>query len=182
MINDKEMRKRIADMSPQELLKASETFEALFDLVHQHDDNSIENTNPDYYKDKLYLDEDFRMLAKTYPADVSAIGVTTLIDYVEAVEAELASRINELHYANTVCMEQKHKIARRDELIKRLVEDAKALAIMPYYTNDIRDLGVGGYCRYCHKSQESGHADFCEIVLHRALMQELEKEATDADN
>lgn len=74
------------------------------------------------------------------------------------------------------------ELARRDELIKRLVEDAKALAIMPYYTNDIRDLGVGGYCRYCHKSQESGHADFCEIVLHRALMQELEKEATDADN
>ena len=91
MISDKEMRKRIEDMSPQELLKASETFEALFDLVHQHDDNSIENTNPDYYKDELYLDEDFRMLAKTYPADVSAIGVTTLIDYVEALEAELAA-------------------------------------------------------------------------------------------
>ena len=50
MISDKEMRKRIADMSPQELLKASETFEALFDLVHQHDDNSIAKTNPDYYK------------------------------------------------------------------------------------------------------------------------------------
>ena len=59
------------------------------------------NTNPDYYKDELYLDEDFRMLAKTYPADVSAIGVTTLIDYVEALEAELA---------------------RRDALIERLVE------------------------------------------------------------
>jgi len=42
--------------------------------------------------DKLYLDEDFRMLSKTYPADVSAIGVTTLIDYVEALEAELACR------------------------------------------------------------------------------------------
>ena len=51
--------------------------------------------------DKLYLDEDFRMLSKTYPADVSAIGVTTLIDYVEALEAELA---------------------RRDALIERLVE------------------------------------------------------------
>lgn len=53
MMNDKEMRKRIADMSPEELLKASETFEALFDLVHQHDDNSIANTNPDYYKGDL---------------------------------------------------------------------------------------------------------------------------------
>jgi ribosomal protein L37AE/L43A len=51
---------------------------------------SIENNNPDYYKDELYLDEDFRMLAKTYPADVSAIGVKALIDYVEALEAELA--------------------------------------------------------------------------------------------
>ena len=57
---------------------------------------SVENTNPDYYKDELYLDEDFRMLAKTYPADVSAIGVTTLIDYVEAVEAENARLTAEL--------------------------------------------------------------------------------------
>ena len=65
-----------------------------------------QNTNPDYYKDELYLDEDFRMLAKTYPADVSAIGVTTLIDYVEAVEAELA---------------------RRDEIIARLKEDGEIL-------------------------------------------------------
>ena len=76
---------------------------------------SVENTNPDYYKDELYLDEDFRMLAKTYPADVSAIGVTTLIDYVEALEAELARRTKEMHYANTVCMEQRHELARRDE-------------------------------------------------------------------
>jgi len=53
MISDKEMRKRIANMSPEELLKASETFEALFDLVHQQDNNSIANTNPDYYKGDL---------------------------------------------------------------------------------------------------------------------------------
>ena len=46
----------------------------------------------DLLSEELYLDEDFRMLVKTYPADVSAIGVTTLIDYVEALEAELAAR------------------------------------------------------------------------------------------
>jgi hypothetical protein len=166
MISDKEMRKRIADMSPQELLKASETFEALFDLVHQHDDNSIENTNPDYYKDELYLDEDFRMLAKTYPADVSAIGVTTLIDYVEAVEAELASRINELHYANTVCMEQKHKIARRDEIIARLKEDAERLADGMIISPE----NEGDFCSYCGGME---HVDDCPITLHRALMKEL---------
>ena len=60
MISDKEMRKRIADMSPEELLKASETFEALFDLVHQHDNNSITNTNPDYYKG-VYMQGDKRI-------------------------------------------------------------------------------------------------------------------------
>jgi hypothetical protein len=78
MISDKEMRKRIADMSPQELLKASETFEALFDLVHQHDDNSIANTNPDYYKQEIArrdeiiarLKEDGERLASTYVVEV----------------------------------------------------------------------------------------------------------------
>lgn len=60
MISDKEMRKRIADMSPEELLKASETFEALFDLVHQHDDNSIAITNPD-----VSMTQDVLMSIKT---------------------------------------------------------------------------------------------------------------------
>ena len=123
---------------------------------------SIENTNPDYYKDELYLDEDFRTLAKTYPADVSAIGVTTLIDYVEAVEAELASRINELHYANTVCMEQKHKIARRDELIKRLVEDGERLA----------DNYIAAKRMIC-ACFGADYQDDEIITLHRALMKEL---------
>ena len=129
---------------------------------------SIENTNPDYYKDELYLDEDFRMLAKTYPADVSAIGVTTLIDYVEAVEAELASRINELHYANTVCMEQKHKIARRDEIITRLKEDAERLADGMIISPE----NEGDFCSYCGGME---HVDDCPITLHRALMKELEE-------
>jgi len=127
---------------------------------------SVENTNPDYYKDELYLDEDFRMLAKTYPADVSAIGVTTLIDYVEAVEAELASRINELHYANTVCMEQKHKIARRDEIIARLKEDAERLADGMIISPE----NEGDFCSYCGGME---HVDDCPITLHRALMKEL---------
>ena len=148
MISDKEMRKRIEDMSPQELLKASETFEALFDLVHQHDDNSIENTNPDYYKDELYLDEDFRMLAKTYPADVSAIGVTTLIDYVEALEADLA---------------------RLTAIIARLKEDGERLA-----SNVTTVIDEDGHlwCNAC-KNYDI-HTEYCPITLHRALMKELE--------
>jgi len=125
---------------------------------------SVENTNPDYYKDELYLDEDFRMLAKTYPADVSAIGVTTLIDYVEAVEADLA---------------------RRDEVIARLKEDAERLAKRFVIVDG--DDGVCE-CIQCNGSdylQENNvlvHMPDCPVTLHRALMKELEKGATDADN
>ena len=92
---------------------------------------SIENNNPDYYKDELYLDEDFRMLAKTYPADVSAIGVTTLIDYVEALEAELARRDEEL------------KIT--DGLLKEATETIGAvIACCTYNSNDDAKIGVYG--------------------------------------
>ena len=81
---------------------------------------SIENTNPDYYKDELYLDEDFRMLAKTYPADVSAIGVTTLIDYVEAVEAELARLNDELETMKQYIEALENEPIRSRSVIKRL--------------------------------------------------------------
>jgi len=146
-----------------------------------------QNTNPDYYKDELYLDEDFRMLAKTYPADVSAIGVTTLIDYVEAVEAELARRTKEMHYANTVCMEQRQElarrdeelaltekklcnidrsareeIARRDEIIARLKEDGERLA-------ELLDTAIRVYQSEDYMTGELENA----ITLHRALMTEL---------
>jgi len=160
-----------------------------------------QNTNPDYYKDELYLDEDFRMLAKTYPADVSAIGVTTLIDYVEAVEAELARRTKEMHYANTVCMEQRQElarrdeelaltekklcnidrsareeIARRDEIITRLKEDGERL--VKHFVVVDPDDGINE-CIQCNGSdylQENNvlvHMPDCPITLHRALMKEL---------
>ena len=106
---------------------------------------SVENNNPDYYKDELYLDEDFRMLAKTYPADVSAIGVTTLIDYVEALEADLA---------------------RLTAIIARLKEDAERLADGMIISPE----NEGDFCSYCGGME---HVDDCPITLHRALMKEL---------
>ena len=53
--------------------------------------SSIENTNPDYYKDEVHefhFTEALRNLSKSRPADVSAIGVSILIDYVEELEQE----------------------------------------------------------------------------------------------
>ena len=69
--------------------------------------------------EELYLDEDFRMLAKTYPADVSAIGVTALIDYVEAVEAELARRDAVIEQ---LIFDHKIAVAERERLTAELVE------------------------------------------------------------
>ena len=102
--------------------------------------------------EELYLDEDFRMLAKTYPADVSAIGVTVLIDYVEALEAELT---------------------RRDEIIARLKEDGEKLAETHIYAARYGDTN----CIHCARVEDNGNIDHktdCPITLHRALMKELE--------
>ena len=143
----------------------STTQDVLIDIKTRQ---SVENTNPDYYKDELYLDEDFRMLSKTYPADVSAIGVTTLIDYAEALEAELARRTASLHYANTVCMEQKH-------VIDRLKEDAERLA-SNYVIEAFPHEWVcrGGCHHWARFGEQIDHAPDCPITLHRALMKELE--------
>ena len=149
---------------------------------------SVENTNPDYYKDELYLDEDFRTLAKTYPADVSAIGVTTLIDYVEAVEAELARLKDENHAldqinrdiqtASSHLDEVLAELASRDEIIARLKEDGERLdkrAITYVYLEDTPPYYE---CQLCfHDADEPDnilHDKSCPITLHRALMKELE--------
>jgi len=99
--------------------------------------------------EELYLDEDFRMLAKTYPADVSAIGVTTLIDYVEAVEAELA---------------------RLTALVERLKEDAERLAKycqhIPMPDTTCWMSSSGAWNCNCGATEA--------FYIHRTLMKELE--------
>lgn len=90
-----------------------------------------EDDEEDPEDEELDLDEDFRMLAKTYPADVSAIGVTALIDYVEALEAELARRDEEL------------KIT--DGLLKEATETIGAvIACCTYNSNDDAKIGIYG--------------------------------------
>jgi hypothetical protein len=74
-------------------------------------------------------------------------------------------------------MEQKHKIARRDEIITRLKEDGERLASN---VTTVIDEDGNLWCNAC-KNYDI-HTEYCPITLHRALMKELEKEATDADN
>lgn len=111
--------------------------------------------------EELYLDEDFRMLAKTYPADVSAIGVTVLIDYVEALEAELARRDGQ--------------ISTLVETVARLKEDGERLA-STYVVEVFPHEWVcrGGCHHWARFGEQIDHAPDCPITLHRALMKELE--------
>ena len=65
-------------------------------------------------------------------------------------------------------------VARRDEIIKRLKEDAERLAqahLVQYYSGNFEC----GLCEngFTANPDEITHADDCPVVLHNALMQEL---------
>ena len=99
-----------------------------------------------------------------------------LHDEMSQLRAELEKRTAGLHYANAVCMEMKHELVRRDEIIARLKEDAERLATRAVYWDD---YGKEYECIHLECSGHSenilfDHAPDCPITLHRALMKELE--------
>ena len=59
-------------------------------------------------------------------------------------------------------------LARRDEIIARLKEDAERLADGMIISPE----NEGDFCSYCGGME---HVDDCPITLHRALMKELEE-------
>ena len=58
------------------------------------------------------------------------------------------------------------ELARRDEIIRRLKEDAERLADGMIISPE----NEGDFCSYCGGME---HVDDCPITLHRALMKEL---------
>ena len=93
-----------------------------------------------------------------------------------ATEAELAERIAELEDALNARIAQLEKeIARRDEIITRLKEDAERLAAT-YVVEVFPHEWVcrGGCHHWARFGEQIDHAPDCPITLHRALMKELE--------
>lgn len=68
--------------------------------------------------EELYNSSDYCWLAEQYEALEADCSI--LNDEVRQLRAELEKRTAGLHYANAVCMEMKHELARRDEIIARL--------------------------------------------------------------
>ena len=98
-----------------------------------------------------------------------------LHDEMSQLRAELEKRTAGLHYANAVCMEMKHELVRRDEIIARLKEDAERLASNYVIEAFPHEWVCRGGCHHWARSGEQiDHAPDCPITLHRALMKELE--------
>ena len=116
--------------------------------------------------EELYNSSDYCSLAEQYKAleaDCSILNRELLI-----LSVELARRTASLHYANTVCMEQRH-------VIDRLKEDAERLA-SNYVIEAFPHEWVcrGGCHHWARFGEQIDHAPDCPITLHRALMKELE--------
>ena len=73
------------------------------------------------------------------------------------------------------CEALKAEIARRDEIITRLKEDGEQLFNHPMFNQDYWTM-----CPYCDSTHHGignplRHKDTCPVILHRALMKELEE-------
>lgn len=91
-----------------------------------------------------------------------------LEEKLKATEAELARLTASLHYANTVCMEQKH-------VIDRLKEDAERLAYHCVKRNHFEQYTCQLCDAYADTIDEIAHDPDCDYKKHRQLMKELER-------
>jgi len=99
--------------------------------------------------------------------------IDCLLDEIERLTAELALTEKKLCNIDRLA---RAEIARRDEIIARLKEDAERLAIRAVYWDE---YGNEYECIHleCGAHSENillEHSSSCHITLHRALMKELE--------
>jgi len=100
------------------------------------------------------------------PDDYDGVFTTRGLNIYEAYEKVVINRLANL----------RAELARRDEIIKWLVEDAERLAgkLISMYADEMYE------CSYCghgvsKSPDEIEHAPDCPITLHHALMKELEE-------
>lgn len=94
-------------------------------------------------------------------------------DRAEKAEAELARRDEKIADLRKDYGDCKDAIARRDEIIKKLKEDAEMLANTMVFEVYPGNLYACSECGESGKDREFEHKPDCPFTLHRALMKEL---------
>ena len=121
--------------------------------------------------EELYNSHDYCLLVDEYEAlklENEKL-IADKIDLCKALEADYAISNRELLILQVEISRLNADLARRDEIIARLKEDAERLADGMIISPE----NEGDFCSYCGGME---HVDDCPITLHRALIAELEKE------
>ena len=135
-----------------------------------------QNTNPDYYKGAektalVRLCGVLGVLTENNDLSTAALLAATRIERLEkkipALNVDLAEASMHAYNGEVSRMNLEAELARRDEIIARLKEDAERLADGMIISPE----NEGDFCSYCGGME---HVDDCPITLHRALMKELE--------
>ncbi len=137
---------------------------------------SIENTNPDYYKAAektalVRLCGVLGVLTENNDLATAALLAATRIESLEkkipALNVDLAEASMHAYNGEVSRMNLEAELARLTALVERLKEDAERLADGMIISPE----NEGDFCSYCGGME---HVDDCPITLHRALMKEVE--------
>jgi hypothetical protein len=134
-------------------------------LVEQYEE--LEKENAELTADKNHLIQAAMDGGDRYHYTAHDIGYRDLERKVKALEADYSISNRELLILSV-------ELARRDEIIARLKEDAERLA-STYVVEVFPHEWVcrGGCHHWARFGEQIDHAPDCPITLHRALMKEL---------
>jgi len=143
-----------------------------------------QNTNPDYYKgaEKIALVRlcgVLGVLTENNDLSTAALLAATRIERLEkkipSLNVDLAEASMHAYNGEIARMKLEAELARRDEIIARLKEDAERLAstyVIEVFPHEW--VCRGGCHHWARFGEQIEHSPDCPITLHRALMNELE--------
>jgi len=144
-------------------------------LAEQYEE--LKKENAELTADKAHLMNLF-MESSEYVFDViSNMKINDLERKCKALEADYVISNREMLIMQSELGRLKSELARRDEIITRLKEDAESLSsvVIGGVTRDAEDYWECPYCMaMAYNAGDIHHSPDCPVTLHRALMKELE--------
>ena len=142
-------------------------------LAEQYEE--LKKENAELARDKDYLMNLFMERSEYVFNVVANMKIESLTQKCKALEADYEVSNREMLIIQVEIGKLKSELARRDEIITRLKEDAERLA-STYVVEVFPHEWVcrGGCHHWARFGEQIEHATECPITLHRALMKELE--------